>query len=394
MSNYPHFLREDNQVSQAKKIKVMQIIARMNVGGPAVIVADLMRGLDSNRYQQELITGFCDENEADYLETVATDISATRIAGLGRSISPLADLRAFLALVATIKRAQPDVIHTHTAKAGVLGRLAAILAGSRALRIHTFHGHLLHGYFTGWKVKLVIAIEKFLAKRTDHLIAVGNQVRTDLLAAGIGQAKQYSTFFPGLPKPDVFDKSQQRRKLDLQPEKIYCTYVGRLTQIKRPDRLLDIAAIASKELSNLHFLIAGEGELFESCQNRAMQEGLPITFLGWRSDVAQIFAASDIAILTSDNEGIPLTLIQAAQAGLPIIAPKVGSIADIVIDGETGLLTEPNSQEMTKAIKTLVEDTQLRHQYGQAGKQYADQYFSLDKSLSDHGSLYANSQNR
>jgi hypothetical protein len=172
-----------------KKVKVVQIIARMNVGGPAVIVADLMRSIDSSKVEQTLITGYCDENEADYLETVATDIKATRIAGLGRSVSLGADIRAFFALVAMIKKIAPDVIHTHTAKAGVLGRFAAILAGPRAKRVHTFHGHLLHGYFTGWKVKLVIAIEKFLAKRTDVLVAVGNQVKNDLLAAGIGKAE-------------------------------------------------------------------------------------------------------------------------------------------------------------------------------------------------------------
>ncbi|MEY4290756.1 MAG: hypothetical protein RL130_698, partial [Actinomycetota bacterium] len=127
-------------MKSAGKISVMQIIARMNVGGPAVIVADLMRGLDSAKFDQRLITGYCADNEADYLETVATDVKATRIAGLGRSISPLADARAFLTLVAMIKRDKPDVIHTHTAKAGVLGRLAAILAGGDALTVHTFHG--------------------------------------------------------------------------------------------------------------------------------------------------------------------------------------------------------------------------------------------------------------
>lgn len=390
MANYPRFLREDNHVS----IKVMQIIARMNVGGPAVIVADLMRGLDPNRFNQELITGYCDENEADYLETVATDVRATRIAGLGRSISPLADLRAFFALIAKIKSEKPDVIHTHTAKAGVLGRLAAMMAGSKVLRIHTFHGHLLHGYFAGWKITLVIAIEKYLAKHTDFLIAVGNQVRIDLLAAGIGKESQYRTFFPGLPTPLAINKSDARATLGLSPEKIYCTYVGRLTQIKRPDRLLDIAAMVSKEAPALHFLIAGEGELFENSKARAIAEKLPITFLGWRSDIAEIFAASDIAILTSDNEGIPLTLIQAAQAGVPIIAPNVGSIADIVIAGTTGILTRPDVHEMAEALKKLASDASLRLELGNAGKIHADQYFSLNKSLTEHGLLYDISQQR
>ena len=195
--------------------KVLQIIARMNVGGPAVIVADLMRGLDTTKFEQKLVTGYCAENEADYLETVATDVKATRIAGLGRSISLAADAKAFLALIVMIKREKPDVIHTHTAKAGVLGRLAAILAGGDALKVHTFHGHLLHGYFSGWKTKLVIAIEKSLATRTDVLVAVGNQVKEDLLAAGVGQREQYRVFFPGLPTPAVIDKTDARKAIGL-----------------------------------------------------------------------------------------------------------------------------------------------------------------------------------
>ncbi len=375
-------------------IKVMQVIARMNVGGPAVIVADLMRGLDKTRFDQHLITGFCDENEADYLETVATDITATRIAGLGRSISPVSDLKSFFALIAMIKRERPDVIHTHTAKAGVLGRLAAMLAGGKAIRIHTFHGHLLHGYFSGWKVRLVISIEKFLARHTDYLLAVGNQVKEDLLAAGIGERDQYRTAFPGLPEPIAPSKSVARSELALDPSALYCTFVGRLTQIKRPDRLLDIAAQSKARGLNIHFLVAGEGELFEASKARAAEQELPITFLGWRSDVARLLAASDIAILTSDNEGIPLTLIQAAMAGLPIVAPEVGSISDIVQDQVTGYLTRPDADAMTIALAALLEVPNRRESMGAAGKLRADKYFSLEKSLADHAQLYEISQNQ
>ena len=381
-------------MKSAEKISVMQIIARMNVGGPAVIVADLMRGLDSSKFEQRLITGYCADNEADYLETVATDVKATRIAGLGRSISPLADARAFLSLVAMIKREKPDVIHTHTAKAGVLGRLAAILAGGDALTVHTFHGHLLHGYFAGWKVRLVIAIEKFLATRTDVLIAVGTQVQEDLIAAGIGKRDQYKVFFPGLPAPEVLDKNQIRKEIGLDAESIYCTFVGRLTQIKRPDRLLDVVAASMQRGLEVQFLVAGEGELFEESRERAERENLPVTFLGWRKDIDQLFAASDIAILTSDNEGIPLTLIQAAFAGIPIVAPRVGSIADIVIDGETGFLTSTQAGAMASALSALVTDDELRYELGSVGKAHAEKYFSLAKSLADHASLYENSQNK
>jgi hypothetical protein len=189
-------------------VRVVQIIARMNVGGPAVLVADLMRSLDKSAVEQTLITGYCDENEADYLETVATDVKATRIAGLGRSVSLVADVRAFFALVGMLRELRPDIVHTHTAKAGVLGRLASMLAGRKVKRVHTFHGHLLHGYFSGWKVRLVISIEKFLAKRTDVLLAVGNKVKDDLLAAGIGKPISTRSFSRGLKIPRNLKKQR------------------------------------------------------------------------------------------------------------------------------------------------------------------------------------------
>jgi glycosyltransferase involved in cell wall biosynthesis len=384
--NYRAFLREDNHM--AAQVKVMQIIARMNVGGPAVIVAELMRGLDKSAFDQILVTGYCDENEADYLDTVATDIKATRIAGLGRSVSLIADLKAFFGLVSLIRKYKPDVIHTHTAKAGVLGRLASLLAGRGAVRVHTFHGHLLHGYFSASVTKLVILIERILAARTSVLIAIGTRVRDDLVGAGIGRTDKYRVFFPGLPAPKAIAKVTAQSALGISTEFLYITFVGRLTQIKRPDRLLDVAKECKARGLDLRFLVAGEGELFESSKLRCQREQLNVTFFGWRTDIDQIFAASDIAILTSDNEGIPLTLIQAAQAGLPIVATSVGSISDIVINESTGYLTETSAPAMADAIEKLVRDAQLRKMMGEAGKARAAQYFSLDRMIKDHVDLY------
>jgi glycosyltransferase involved in cell wall biosynthesis len=372
----------------AAQVKVMQIIARMNVGGPAVIVAELMRSLDKLAFEQILVTGYCDENEADYLDTVAKDIKATRIAGLGRSVSLIADLKAFFGLVSLIRKYKPDVIHTHTAKAGVLGRLASLLAGRGAARVHTFHGHLLHGYFSSALTKLVILIEKFFAARTSVLIAIGSKVRDDLVAAGIGRADKYRIFFPGLPAPKPITKTTAQSSLGISSETLYITFVGRLTQIKRPDRLLDVAKECKTRGLDLRFLVAGEGELFESSKARSLREELNVTFFGWRNDIDQIFAASDIAILTSDNEGIPLTLIQAAQAGLPIVATNVGSISDIVISESTGYLTAPKAAAMADAIEKLVRDGQLRKMMGDAGKARATQYFSLERMIKDHSDLY------
>ena len=369
-------------------VKVIQIIARMNVGGPAVIVADLMRSIDSSKVEQVLITGYCDSNEADYLETVATDIKATRIAGLGRSVSLVSDIRAFFALVAMIKKIAPDVIHTHTAKAGVLGRLAAILAGRSAKRVHTFHGHLLHGYFSGWKVKLVIAIEKFLAKRTDVLVAVGNQVKEDLLAAGIGKSDQYRVFFPGLVEPKKISKDVARQQFAMDAGDIYVAYVGRMTAIKRPDRLLNTAAEIKTRNLPVKFIVAGEGDLFEATKHDSERRELPVTFLGWRKDIGALFAASDIAILTSDNEGIPLTLIQAAQASLPIVATDVGSISDIVVHEVNGYLVDSEPAALADALQKLAIDPVLRQIMGDAGRERTSRYFSLEKMCADHTELY------
>jgi glycosyltransferase involved in cell wall biosynthesis len=374
--------------ARSKKVRVVQIIARMNVGGPAVIVADLMRSIDSSKVEQILITGYCDESEADYLETVATDIKATRIAGLGRSVSLGADIRAFFALVGMIKKIAPDVIHTHTAKAGVLGRLAAILAGPRAKRVHTFHGHLLHGYFSGWKVKLVIAIEKFLAKRTDVLVAVGNQVKNDLLAAGIGKADQYRVFYPGLVEPAKIAKEVARRQFEMSAGDIYVAYVGRMTTIKRPDRLMDTAAQIKTRNLPVKLIVAGEGDLFEATKRDAAARDLPVRFLGWRKDIGALFAASDIAILTSDNEGIPLTLIQAAQASLPIVATGVGSVSDIVVHEVNGYLVDSEPAALADALQKLAIDPVLREIMGSAGRERASRYFSLEKMCTDHTELY------
>ena len=376
-------------MNQARPIRIMQVIARMNVGGPAVIVAELMREFDSDRFQSVLVTGYCADDEADYLGEVATDIPVIRIQGLGRSVSVLGDIKSFFALLRVIRRFQPDVIHTHTAKAGVLGRIAGILAYPRAKRVHTFHGHLLHGYFSSIKTKLVILIEKFLAAISTALIAVGNQVKNDLLAAGIGKPKRYSVIFPGLEEVNIQSKASARIELGLEANKTYMVFVGRLTQIKRPDRLIDIARNLKSSHHLVEILIAGDGEKFEEMQILTKAENLPIIFFGWRNDIGRILSAGDISILCSDNEGIPLTLIQASQAGLPIVTTNVGSVSDIVVHAETGVLTDTNSDSLIKAIDDLLSNPEKMERFGEAGKLRAQAKFSLAGMIQAHEQLYS-----
>ena len=376
-------------MNQARPIRIMQVIARMNVGGPAVIVSNLMRGLNSEKFQTVLITGYCADDEADFLEEVATDIPATRINGLGRSVSVLGDIKSFFVLLGIIRKFKPDVIHTHTAKAGVLGRLAGMISYPKAKRVHTFHGHLLHGYFSPLKTKFVVVIERLLALISGGLIAIGNQVKNDLLAAGVGKLNQYSVIFPGLQELNIQSRESARNQLSLEADKTYIVFIGRLTQIKRPDRLIQIARHLKANHQKVELLIAGAGEKFAEIQELALQESLPFVFLGWRNDIGRILSASDIAILCSDNEGIPLTLIQASQAGLPIVSTNVGSVSDIVLDGESGLLTGANTQSLIKALDELLSNPLKMDHFGQAGKLRAKHLFSLKGMIDAHEQLYS-----
>ena len=376
-------------MNEVQPIRVMQVIARMNVGGPAVIVDELMRGLNKSRFEEILVTGYCAEGELDYLDEVATDTPVTRISGLGRSVSAQRDIKSFFTLIRIIKEFKPAVIHTHTAKAGVLGRLAGLIARPEARLIHTFHGHLLHGYFGSIKTVFVISTEKLLARISTSLIAVGNQVKIDLLAVNIGRKNQYSVIFPGLREFELQTKESAQSELGLIRGKIHIIFVGRLTQIKRPDRLVDIARYLKASHPSVQILVAGAGEKFEEMQLITNFENLPITYLGWRNDIGRILSAGDIAILCSDNEGIPLTLIQASQAGLPIVSTNVGSVGDIVIDGETGILTEVDSNSLIHAIDYLVSNPEKMAKFGQAGKERAERLFSLQGMINAHENLYS-----
>ena len=372
----------------SERIRVMRIIARMNVGGPAVQVSGLMRGFDAIKFDQRLVTGFCAADEADYLETAATDVTAIRIRGLGRSISPRADLMAFLHVVREIRSFRPHIIHTHTAKAGVIGRVASLISGHSSIRVHTYHGHLLHGYFGKFKTSLVIMIEKILAIFTTKLLAVGKKVMDELLAVGIGTAKKFAVMPPGLQLGALPTRDDACATLGLDPSLMYCAFIGRITKIKRPDRFLDVVSQLHGEGAHLHFIVAGAGDLFEYCKERCARENLPVTFLGWREDIETVLAASDLVLLTSDTEGTPLSLIQAGMAKLPIVATNVGSISEIVLNGETGFLTDLSPSSLVESVRKLISSPSLREEMGTKAHQYTMQRYGVERLVKDHQELY------
>ena len=249
-------------------IRIMRVIARMNVGGPAVQVSGLMRGFNSIDFDQRLFTGFCASDEADYIDTIATDIKAFRIDGLGRRVNLGGDLLALFSLVKEIRKFKPHVIHTHTAKAGFLGRIASIVSLHNSIRVHTFHGHLLNGYFGRFKRALVIMAEKLLALSTHQLLAVGDKVREDLLAAGVGNPKKFGLMPPGLEICQLLKKTDAQASYSLSRQTLNCAYIGRVTKIKRPDRFLDVVKELKRRGVRIGFFMAGDGDLLEYCRAR------------------------------------------------------------------------------------------------------------------------------
>ena len=371
-----------------RPIRVLRIISRMNVGGPAVQIAGLMRGFNPFEFEHRLCTGYCAADEADYLETRATDVEAVRIEGFGRRVSLAGDINAFISLVKEIRAFKPHVIHTHTAKAGFLGRIASIVSLQSSIRVHTFHGHLLNGYFGFIKRFLIVIAEKTLAIATDQLLAVGDKVRQDLLQAGIGEIKSFGLMPPGLAIDTLPAKNVTQGIFGLPTSQLQCAFIGRVTQIKRPDRFLDVVSEIKRRGVALDFLIAGDGVLLETCRKRIVDEGLPVTLLGWQSEIEKVLSVADMVVLTSDNEGMPLSLIQAGMASLPVVATNVGSVPEVVLNGVTGIITSTNVKEIADALEKLVNSSELRDKFGAAAQKFTLNNFGVRRLVHEHEGLY------
>ena len=384
------FLREDKHMSSdSTEIRIVHIVTRMNTGGVAVLLKNLLTNLDSEKFQVTLLVGSCDASEEDYLVANSQGIEYKRIPSMRKRISILSDIIALSQIINILRQLKPQIVHTHTSKAGLLGRIASFLVDPKTIRIHTYHGTLLEGYFNPFFVRVIIIIERFLALITHNLVAMGNQVKNDLLEIGVGTEKKFLVFFPGVLIQVYLEQEEARTKLGLDIEATYCTFVGRLTQVKRPDRLLQTIEEIKNRGLKVEFLVVGEGDLSEETQRIAASKTLPVNFLGWKNNVSDFWAASDIAILCSDNEAVSLVLIEASLAGIPIISTNVGAVSDVVIDGTNGLLTDVSAGALADAIEKLAKDPALRASMGAAGQKRSHELFSLARMISDHSQLYS-----
>ena len=369
------------------RVRVLRVIARLNVGGPALQATVLSSGLDPARFDQRLLAGAVGPDEGDFVRLRAPDLAVERVAGLGRAPSVGADAQALAQLRRAIRAFRPHIVHTHTFKAGLLGRLAAWSCRVPAT-VHTFHGHLLHSYFSPATTKGLIATERLLAWRTTRLVAVGGQVRDDLLAAGIGRRDKFTVVPPGVPVRPAPSPELARAELGLPSEGLVVAYVARLTAVKRPERFVELARELAPSHPDATFVVVGDGELLEQLRTSGQDLGPALRFLGWRPDVETIYAASDIVVLTSDNEGMPVSLIEAALHGRPAVTTRVGAANEVVLDGETGFVTSTSVRDLCAATERLLSDADLRLRMGAAAAARATDLFSAARLVGDIERLY------
>ena len=359
-------------------MRIVHVIARFNQGGTAGWLSELIEGQRRDGNEVYLLSGKVEANEREDIRFA--ELGGIRIQGLSRPISLIQDLIAFWALRKKLISINPDIVNTHTAKAGLIGRLCVLSISKKSTAVvHTFHGHILYGYFGKLSTRIFIELEKVLGKFTDVILVSGEKVKQDLLSKRIGDDQKFVIVRPGIKPVQILPKYEVRKKFSIPDDKIVIGWLGRLTEIKRPDRVLELARL----LPNYIFMIGGDGELLESLKDNTSSN---IILTGWTTP-AEIWSASDIALLTSDNEAQPLSLVEAASSGLPLIGEDVGSVSEVIQDKINGYLTN-NLESRLLAIQKLATDLETRQQMGNAASQTAIELFGVEQFLNTHKYAY------
>lgn len=344
--------------------KVLHVIARMNVGGTARYVGDLVAAQPAG-YEALLATGHVQGSEVE--DDCVHGLPVVRIPSMGRAINPLADIRAYFQLKKVIRECAPDIVHSHTFKAGVLARL---LPGSHK-RVHTFHGHLFDDQsFSGLQKSVITFFERYLAKRTDLLISVGERVGRDLRAMRIGNGKTWLSIAPGVRPLDT----------TVYNGEFVVGWMARVTSVKNPMLAIEVARL----LPSINFVMAGGGDLLDQVRAAAPSN---LSVIGW-ADATTFWSSVSVALSTSDNEGMPIALIEAQLAGIPVVASDVGSNAEVIADGETGFVVSKNAVDIAAAVAKLASDASLRKAMGAAASERALRSFSPDQMLASHAQAY------
>ena len=357
-------------------MRVLHVIARLNVGGTARYITQLANELPKHGIATFVATGFVQGAEVE--DESAKSIDFIRIKYLGRSMNPIKDHLARKQLDKIVAEVKPDIIHTHTFKAGYVIRMKK----QSVPVIHTFHGHLLDDpEFSGFKSKIIVQLERMLAKKSVKLITVGRRVADELLEQKIGDRTQFVNIPPGVVSVTVTPKQQALKNLNLEDDgKPLVGWIARVTGVKNPMRALEVA----DALPDTHFVMAGGGDLLEQVKAAAPEN---VTVVGW-AEAADLLGAADIILSTSENEGMPVALIEAQLAGKPVVATDVGSVSEVILNHETGIVTNRNAGSIAAALESLVIDKAKREEMGHLAIARAQTLFSVDRMINAHIELY------
>jgi len=334
---------QPSQASPSRPIRILRIIARLNIGGPARHVALLSAGLDRKGYRHLLVAGKESDDEGNLRNlTNELGVEVTDLPRLGREISLWKDAFCVWELIRIIWKFRPDIVHTHTAKAGFIGRIAAFVAGVPCIA-HTFHGHVLRGYFSVLKNLVFRNLEQILAKKTDLLVTVSRKVAEELAQEGVAPVHRFEVVPLGLLLGSflkVEPHADLKKELGLPEGARLMGAVGRLVPIKDLGTLLDAMAVLRKDESGLHLAFVGDGESRHALMESARHKGLgdQVHTLGWRHDLGFIYGGLDLVVLSSRNEGTPVSLIEALAAGRPVVATAVGGVPEVLEEGRLGRL--------------------------------------------------------
>jgi glycosyltransferase involved in cell wall biosynthesis len=379
-------------------VKVLRVIARLNMGGPALHVAYLTAGLRGRGYETTLVAGTLAHGE-DSMAFVASGlgVEVVTIPELGREISPLRDLIATLRLARLIRRERPQILHTHTAKAGTVGRLAARLAGRARppIVVHTFHGHVLRGYFGPVRSRLFRWLERWLARDTTALIAVSPQVRDDLVALGVAPKEKFAVIRLGIELEErvagMNGRADTRRYLGIAPDRFTVGWIGRMTAIKNTEDVLTAFKALRARGVEATLCMVGDGPDRPELERRAHELGImrDTLFLGYQQDVAPLYGAFDALVLPSSNEGTPVSVIEALAARTPVVATRVGGVPDVVREGDDGFLVDPGDTDaLAERLERLASDPQLREGMGAAARSRVLSRYAVDRLVDDVDRLY------
>ena len=358
-------------------MRVLHVIARLNVGGTARYITQLANELPKHGIETFVAIGFVQGGEVE--DPSAASIDVIRIPALGRSINPIKDHRARKQLEKIIREVKPDIIHTHTFKAGYVTRMKK----QSVPVVHTFHGHLLDDpEFSGFKSKVIVEVERKLAKNSTKLVTVGRRVADELLAQRIGHRAQYVNIPPGVIAIDVTPRQQALANLNLEDRGTPIVgWIARVTGVKNPMRALEVA----DALPDTQFVMAGGGDLLDQVKAAAPAN---VSVIGW-ADAADVFGASDIIVSTSENEGMPVALIEAQLAGKPVVATDVGSVSEVILNHETGIVTNKNAGSIALALESLTLDKAKRDEMGRLATARAQALFSVERMINAHIELYS-----